>query len=238
MNRRAVERRYEFLPHLYNCFYQSSQTGMPTMRALLLDDPDDPQALDVADEFLTGGDLLVAPVLQLHARERDVYLPQGDWYDLRNDQAHLGRRSIHVKADEGELPLFVRDGAILFKASPMQSTAEWPAAELTFEVFAHGATSREYYEDDGSSFAYEHGVYSKRKIAVTPGQVVLGKAEGSYEPKHPANVIMLHFAKEPHAVTLNGAALAGDAVHFDAARAVLTIRVPQSSEQQTILVKE
>lgn len=235
-NRRAIERRYEFLPYLYNCFYQTSQTAMPTMRALLLQYPDDPQTLGVSDEFLAGGDLLVAPILEAHARDRNVYLPRGDWYDLRTDQPQVGGGMVKAHADEGEIPLFVPEGAILFRAPVMQSTMEWPAAELTFDIFAHGATEREYYEDDGASFAFEHGAYFKRQVSVSPGRVVLGAAEGTFVPRHPANVIALHFASAPKSVTLNGAALAGDAVHFDAARSVLTIRVPQSREQQTALV--
>ncbi|MGA3025666.1 MAG: TIM-barrel domain-containing protein [Bryobacteraceae bacterium] len=239
-NRRAIERRYEFLPYLYNCFYQTSQTGMPTMRALLLQYPDDPKTWDVADEFLTGGDLLVAPVLAAHARDREVYLPRGAWYDLSTDREQLGGRSIHVHADEDDLPLFAAEGAILFRAPVMQSTADWPTAELTFDIFAHGATERQYYEDDGSSFAYEHGEYFKRTVSVALAadgvHVVLGAAEGSFVPRHRDNAIVLHFAPAPHMVSLNGSALAGDAVHFDAARSTLTVRVPQSSERQTILV--
>jgi alpha-glucosidase len=239
-NRRAIERRYQFLPYLYNCFYQTSQTAMPTMRALLLQYPDDPKTWDVSDEFLTGADLLVAPILEAHARNRDVYLPRGDWYDLRTDKQQFGGRTVRVHAEEDELPLFVAEGAILFRAPVMQSTSDWPAAELIFDIFAHGATERQYYEDDGSSFAYEHGGYFKRNVSVVPAadgvRVVLGAAEGTFVPRHPDNAIALHFAHAPHAVTLDGSPLAGDAVHFDSVRSILTVRVPQSREQQTILV--
>lgn len=235
-NRRAIERRYEYLPYLYNCFYQASQTGVPVMSALLLQYPDDPKTWDVADEFLTGSDLLVAPILEAHARDRQVYLPRGAWYDLRTDAKQDGGRTINVHADEDELPLFVPEGAILFRVPVIESTADWPAAELTFDIFAHGATERQYYEDDGSSFAFEHGGYFKRTVSVSPGRVVLSAAEGSFAPRHPANIIALHFASAPQSVTLNGTALTGDAVHFDSVRSVLTVRVPQSRERQTILV--
>jgi hypothetical protein len=77
-------------------------------------------------------------------------------------------------------------------------------------------------------------------VSVAPAadgvHVVLGAAEGSFVPRHRDNAIILHFAHAPHMVSLNGSALAGDAVHFDAARSTLTVRVPQSSERQTILV--
>jgi len=62
-NRHAIERRYELLPYIYNCFYQSSETGMPMMRALMLEYPDDSATYSLTNEYLFGPDLLVAPIL-------------------------------------------------------------------------------------------------------------------------------------------------------------------------------
>ncbi|MGH7867161.1 MAG: glycoside hydrolase family 31 protein, partial [Candidatus Dormibacteraceae bacterium] len=64
INRDSIDLRYRLLPYLYNAFYQSSQTGLPVMRALLLDYPNDPEAVSQENEFLFGDDLLVAPVVK------------------------------------------------------------------------------------------------------------------------------------------------------------------------------
>ena len=61
INRKSIELRYRLLPYLYNAFHESAETGLPVMRALLLDYPDDPQAVGQNEEFLFGDDLLVAP---------------------------------------------------------------------------------------------------------------------------------------------------------------------------------
>jgi len=55
----------------------ASATGVPPMRALFLEFPDEAPAWEVADEFMFGPDILVAPVTEQGARERDVYLPEG-----------------------------------------------------------------------------------------------------------------------------------------------------------------
>ena len=240
-NRQAIERRYQFLPYIYNAFYQASQTGMPMMRALMLQYPDDPATYNAGDEFLMGPDLLVAPIVAHQTKTRQLYLPRGTWYDLRTDKVLTGGRRTTVEANEDELPLFAAEGAILFRAPTVQSTADLASAELIFDVFAHGATDREYYEDDGSTFAYRQEGYFKRTVSVRPETagvtVTLGAAQGTFTPRHSGNTIALHFAQAPRTVLLNDRDLPATAIQFDQARSILTLRIPQSSQQQKVAVR-
>jgi alpha-glucosidase (family GH31 glycosyl hydrolase) len=130
----ATWRRYTKLhtalyPYLAAADATYRRTGLPLMRALVLDDPRDPRAAAADDEFRLGRDLLAAPVLSAGARSRAVYLPRGRWlearrslsYDAAGDGAlHLARavavrggRTVRARAGVGELPLYVRAGAIL-----------------------------------------------------------------------------------------------------------------------------
>ena len=240
-NRHAIERRYQLLPYLYNCFYQTSRTGMPIIRALMLQYPDDTATYDAADEFLVGADLLVAPIVAPQSKARQVYLPRGTWYDLRTDAVERGGRRVDVAASEDEIPLFVAEGGILFRAPTMQSTAEWPFSEVIFDVFAHQATEREYYEDDGSSYTHLQEGYFKRSISVKPEiggiTVDLGAAQGTFTPRHVRNTIALHFAKAPQAVSLNEQQLPAEAIQFDQTRSILSLRIPQSGARQKIAVR-
>ena len=63
INKRAIELRYELLPYIYNVMEQASETGVPALRPLFLEFPDDEHVAAIDDEFLFGADLLVAPVL-------------------------------------------------------------------------------------------------------------------------------------------------------------------------------
>lgn len=239
-NRQAIERRYQFLPYIYNAFYQASQTGMPMMRALMLQYPEEAGTYDVGDEFLLGSDLLVAPIVSPKTTAREFYLPRGTWYDLRDDAPLTGGKRIRVTAVENELPLFVAEGGVLFRAPTMQSTAEWAAADLIYDIYAKGATAREYYEDDGSTFAYRQNGYFKRTVSVRPeaqgATVILGAATGTFTPRHASNTIALHFAKAPRSVSLNGQDLSASAIQFDPRRSILTLRIGQSSQQQKIAI--
>ena len=81
VNRHMIELRYEFLPYIYNVMEQASQTGVPAMRPLFLEFPNDENAAGRDDEFLFGDDLLVAPVLHEGETNHEIYLPKGDWFD-------------------------------------------------------------------------------------------------------------------------------------------------------------
>jgi alpha-D-xyloside xylohydrolase len=127
--RRWTKLHTQLYPYLRAAEAEYRRTGMPIMRHLVLAHPDDPAAIAHDDEFLFGPDLLAAPVLAPGAREREVYLPAGDWVDLWRAAAYdapgdgglvlgdaavvSGPRTTTVPAPLDELPLFVRAGAVL-----------------------------------------------------------------------------------------------------------------------------
>ncbi|GAB3283106.1 glycoside hydrolase family 31 protein [Kineosporia babensis] len=92
---------------------QAHEDGQPVMRGLFYEFADDPAAWDVADEYLFGPDLLIAPVMEPGARSREVYLPAGSsWTDLRDGTEHQGGITITVAAPLESIPVFARDGAL------------------------------------------------------------------------------------------------------------------------------
>src|SRR6185295_18046073 len=71
INRRAIELRYELLPYIYSAMRETSQTGVPAMRPLMLEFPQDERTYGNNEEFLFGPDLLVAPVLREAVSEHE-----------------------------------------------------------------------------------------------------------------------------------------------------------------------
>jgi alpha-glucosidase len=78
------------------------------VRALFLHYPDDPEARRISDQFLVGEDLLVAPVLTEGAVEREVYLPEGQWFHVFTGEAFSGPGRVTVPAPIGVPPVFSR----------------------------------------------------------------------------------------------------------------------------------
>jgi alpha-D-xyloside xylohydrolase len=109
--RDLLETRERLRPYVAAQIAHYARTGDPVMRPLFYDFPDDAACWSVADAYLFGPDLLVAPVFESGARARSVYLPAGaDWREARTGARHRGGRTIEVEAPPGRIPLFIRDG--------------------------------------------------------------------------------------------------------------------------------
>jgi alpha-glucosidase len=209
INRESIKLRYHLLPYIYTAFWQAAQTGQPIMRPLLLEYPDDQAAIGTNDEYLFGDDLLVAPVVKDYDESRSVYFPRGTWYDYWSDRRYVGPIAVQVSAPLDRMPLFVRAGAILPSQQDMQYTDQFPIDPLTFDIYPEGSSSREYYDDDGISFAYQQGVYRRQTITVVSSadriSVEISDPEGSFRPPKRSIVLKLHLqAIEPRSVTVDG----------------------------------
>jgi alpha-glucosidase len=211
INRRSIELRYRLMPYLYDTFHGAAESGLPVMRALLLDYPDDPQAIGQNYEFLFGDDLLVAPVVKSDERQWDVYLPRGTWYDFWTDQRYTGPRHVNVEAPLDRVPIFVRGGAIIPTQQVVEYTDQAPIDPLTFEIYPAGNSTREYYEDDGLSLDYQRGVVLREQVSSdeTDGSVALhlSAREGSYTPPARSLMFKVHAVRtRPRKVEINGQA--------------------------------
>jgi alpha-glucosidase (family GH31 glycosyl hydrolase) len=82
------------------------------MRPLLLEFPNDPECLDIGDQFTLGPDILVSPVLSANTASRNLYLPEGaDWIDVRSGKRLEGGRWISADAPIDAIPVHVRAGS-------------------------------------------------------------------------------------------------------------------------------
>ena len=88
--RRAIELRYRLIPYLYAAFVAAAERGAPVQRPLVFDHQYDPAVLDIDDEYLLGGDLLVAPVFQTGATARAGLPPCGYLVRLVDRRAFAG----------------------------------------------------------------------------------------------------------------------------------------------------
>ncbi|HEV2454111.1 MAG TPA: glycoside hydrolase family 31 protein, partial [Verrucomicrobiae bacterium] len=185
VNKRAIELRYELLPYIYNIMQQASETGVPALRPLFLDFPDDPQTAKTDDEFMFGSDLLVAPVLWEGAQSRGVYLPAGDWYDYWTGQHFSGPATFSADVTLDSIPIYVRGGGFIFRQPVVQNTGLMPGNPLRV-LIAPGTSGSSLYEDDGESLKYRHGDFMRREFhqISSPGQRIfeVSAPEGSWRP--------------------------------------------------------
>lgn len=109
-----LQLRERLRPYLMAQMAKASATGVPPMRPLFLDFPDDSPAWGVEDQFLLGPDVLVAPVTAQGVRERAVYLPAGTpWTNAWTAEPADGGQWLQCPAPLAQIPVFLRDGGAL-----------------------------------------------------------------------------------------------------------------------------
>ena len=209
--KKYLELRYQMMPYLYSAVRETHETGLPVMRALWLHYPDDATAVLRGDEYLWGRDVLVAPVVEKGATTRNVYLPRGDWYDFWTEEKLAGGREISKAVDLATTPLYVRAGAILPLGPVKQYTAEKVDAPLTLVVYPGADGAFTLYEDDGATFDYQRGEFTKIQINWNNGRRTLSLrlANGSKMP--PPRKIEIRVAGEK---TTREAVFAGRALEI------------------------
>jgi alpha-D-xyloside xylohydrolase len=101
-------------PYVMDVMAAASTTGLPPMRSLFLEFPDEPEAWQVKDEYMFGPDVLVAPVTTYGAREREVYLPHGaSWLDASTGEPVEGKGWTTALAPLERIPVYLRSGGAL-----------------------------------------------------------------------------------------------------------------------------
>ena len=210
-NRQAIELRYRLLPTIYSVMHESAESGVPAMRPLLLEYPEDGATYGMDDQFLFGSDLLVAPVLRAEVQQRGVYLPRGEWYDFWSGERHQGGKGITVPLTMSSIPLFVRGGAFLFSQPVVQHTGEMPGQPLEVTLFPSGSSERWFYEDEGNGFGYRHGVFARRRFAArreaSSTVIEVGSPEGSYRPQPRAMILSVRSQSDAAQVSMGGVSL-------------------------------
>jgi len=163
--RKYLELRYRLMPYLYSAVRQTTQSGLPVMRALWLHYPDDPVAVARGDEYLWGRDILVAPVVEKGAADRKLYLPKGSWYDFWSNEKHEGGREITRTVDLETMPLYIRAGGIVPMGPVKQYTGEKVEGSLEVTVYPGADGSFLLYEDDGASLNFRKGEWTGIRMA-------------------------------------------------------------------------
>lgn len=161
--RRAIE-HVRLFPYLDGGAAVAEARGLPLVRALPLEFPADPAGWTIADQYLLGPSLLVAPVIERDARARTLHLPPGRWTPREGGPAVTGPAELTVDAALAELPLFVRDGAIIPLLPARVRTllpAEPPVVDLEDvegeRVLLVAAGTGSFAERDGTTYRLAPG---------------------------------------------------------------------------------
>ena len=108
--------RYSLMPYIYEEAEKCTRTGLPMMRALFLEYPEDRNVRFIDDEYLFGDSILIAPVLKPLSKgnTRSIYLPKGTWYDyFTKEKIESEGMWIEREVDLKTMPMYVKAGTVL-----------------------------------------------------------------------------------------------------------------------------
>lgn len=169
--REAINLKYMLHPYIYSYARTAFDTGIPLIRALLLEYPEDSETFRLESEFMLGKELLVAPVVEKEASVKQVYLPQGEWIDFNNGKTvYTGKQWISYPVTLSTIPLFVKRGSIIPETTVQQYIGEKKNAAVWFDIFpaAEGrSASFTLYEDDGETNDYKKDIFGQTELKCT-----------------------------------------------------------------------
>jgi len=114
----------DLFPYIYTYAQIATKTGLPIMRAMVVEHESDPHIWDklCEDQYCFGSELIVAPVHYGFSRTRPVYLPHGTWRDFWSGNLLEGGIVVNCRAEIDQIPVFVRTGAIIPYLDPSPQT--------------------------------------------------------------------------------------------------------------------
>ena len=220
ITRKFVQLRYQLLPYLYTMFWEYINDGVPMLKPLVYFDQEDPQTHYRTDEFIFGNQILICPILEPNAQGRRMYLPIGNWYNYWTDEVVSGRKELWVKTDYDQIPIFVKEGAIIPKYPVQQYVGELDFDEISLDVyFKLGKEKSVLYEDAQDGYDYNKGRFSLATFTLRGKDtdlIIQQHNEGKFVTNYAKFKINLHgLPFKIKAIEIDNEAITFDKVAFD-----------------------
>ncbi|MGD0249076.1 MAG: alpha-xylosidase, partial [Candidatus Limnocylindrales bacterium] len=164
------------MPYLYGAATEATRRGIPVMRAMLLEFPDDPTAGFLDRQYMLGPSLLVAPVFTDDGVV-EHYVPAGPWTHFVTGRTVKGPAWVRERYDVSSLPLLVRPGSVV---------AVGKHEERPDYDFADGVTLRAYELADGAGVTVDvpdlHGETDSSFAVTRAGMTVAAERIAGSKP--------------------------------------------------------
>ncbi|MFD2327840.1 TIM-barrel domain-containing protein [Cohnella sp. GCM10020058] len=240
-SQKFINARYNIIPYLYSEGKKSSDTGVPLMRAMVLDYPSDTNTYGLTAQYMLGDNLLVAPVVNQGETNKSVYLPAGEWVDFWWGAMRPGSQTIGYYASVDDLPVFAKAGAIL----PMNLNSTYTVGgtigndltnytNLTFRIFPQGTTSYSWYDGSATKTITSTENYGSDQVTVSV-------------PALTTTSTLQVLTKKPSSVTKDGSALtqqttlsgltsASQGWYYDTAAKLVYVKISSGASARSVVL--
>jgi oligosaccharide 4-alpha-D-glucosyltransferase len=229
--RDAIRLRYRLLPYNYTLGFDNNQKGLPLMRPMLYEEPNNPKVRDMSSTYLWGKDFLVTPVLTAGATKADVYFPATSaWFDFYSGERQAGGATRAITLSAGHLPVYVRAGAFIPMTRVVQTTRDYTTKNIELHYYHDDSVKTgtgKLYDDDGlTAQAFEHGKYElltftsklyRRGLSISVDSVI---GDAYRRPERSIDLKVHNIGNRPASVRVDGALTA---FSWDARSKLLTL---------------
>ncbi|MFR9603271.1 MAG: glycoside hydrolase family 31 protein [Rikenellaceae bacterium] len=182
MARKFIDLRYQLMPYIYSEAWKITNDGHVMMSPLAYYYPEDKNTWSIDDQLFFGESIMAAFVTEYEQRQKEVYLPKGEWYDFWTNEKFKGGQHVTVDTPFDQIPLFVKAGSII-PFGPKIQYATQPTTEPT-HIRIYPGKDAEYtlYFDDNNSYDYEKGIFSEVEFTFnnSKNKLEIEKGDGKY----------------------------------------------------------
>jgi oligosaccharide 4-alpha-D-glucosyltransferase len=213
--KKQIELRYQMLPYNYTLAFENNDKGLPLMRPLFFEEPENEKLLNSCGSYLWGNDFLVTPITKAALTSTSIYFPKSsNWYDFYTDEKHEAGATETVAVSADNIPVFVRGGAFIPMIKTIQNTTKYSLADFDLHFYYDEKAINSFgklYNDDGlTSKALEKGAYeimnftnnTTSKLITLKMSTNVGKSFVSINKK--INLKVHNINKTPLKITVNG----------------------------------
>ncbi|MFA5832202.1 MAG: TIM-barrel domain-containing protein [Bacteroidota bacterium] len=207
--KKYIRLRYELLPYIYSAARKTHELGIPMVRPLIFDYPQDAKVINISSEWMFGDNMLVYPIVAQGATVANVYFPEGEWIDAVTGQVFNGPAYVNVSVTKEDIPYFIKSGSVIPTAK-VGAFVDDPNTQniLVLKGFGIGSGSTILYEDNGTNYDYEKGIHTNRIFSHQRNNdkatISIGAPAGSYVTPVRDYIADFCFTHMPDSVTVDG----------------------------------
>nr|WP_299436583.1 TIM-barrel domain-containing protein [uncultured Aquimarina sp.] len=231
--------RYSLMPYTYSNAYLAHDTGVPLVRAMVLDYGDNENAWHYDLQYLWGEHMLIAPNTSTENLVK-IWLPKGGWYNFWNDTYYSNEEKLSYKIENDEYPIFVKAGAIIPMTRAAENMSKIINDELIINIYTGADGTFTLYEDDGKSEKYRTKKELRQTVFTyinTTKKVIIEKSEGSFDGANLSRTytIVIHGLDSEMNVKVNGN-LSNNTV-FDTEKRLLSLNLDVFSMTDKLIIE-
>jgi len=164
----AIELRYQLIPYIYTSAHAAYESGISICKPLYYEHPQNEESYSFKNEYYFGGDMIVNPVTKPIGKDslfayQTTWLPEGKWFEWSSGTMLEGGRAVKRTFTINEMPVYVKEGAIIPMQSKVKNLSEKPK-KIILNIFPGSDGAASLYEDEGNNQNFKNGKYTVTKF--------------------------------------------------------------------------